>query len=133
MTPVPSLGPGEVGYLIAGVKDVGEARSGETVTEAGRPAAAPLAGYANPKPMVFCGLFPVDGDEFESLREALVGDFKSVANWRTEFAAIGKALRGGSGWVLLSWSPRPGRGLWFDRTRHADPQVIIVPTPEEDL
>jgi Fe-Mn family superoxide dismutase len=40
------------------------------------------------------------------LREALERDFKSVANWRTEFAAIGKALRGGSGWVLLSWSPR---------------------------
>ena len=71
MTPVTSLGPGEVGYLIAGVKDVGEARSGETVTEASRPATQPLAGYANPKPMVFCGLFPVDGDEFESLRESL--------------------------------------------------------------
>src|SRR4051794_7631378 len=40
------------------------------------------------------------------LREMLVRDFKSVSNWRTEFAAIGKALRGGSGWVLLSWSPR---------------------------
>jgi superoxide dismutase, Fe-Mn family len=39
-------------------------------------------------------------------REALARDFKSVENWRTEFAAIGKALRGGSGWVLLSWSPR---------------------------
>ena len=40
------------------------------------------------------------------MREALVRDFRSVANWQTEFAAIGKALRGGSGWVLLSWSPR---------------------------
>jgi GTP-binding protein LepA len=70
-TPVPSLGPGEVGYLIAGIKDVGEARSGETVTEAGRAAAAPLDGYKDPKPMVFCGLYPVDGDEFEDLRESL--------------------------------------------------------------
>jgi len=69
--PVASLGPGEVGYLIAGIKDVGEARSGETVTEASRPAAEPLEGYYDPKPMVFCGLFPVDGDEFEGLREAL--------------------------------------------------------------
>ena len=70
-TPVAALGPGEVGYLIAGIKDVGEARSGETVTEAARPADAPLDGYQDPKPMVFCGLYPVDGDEFEDLREAL--------------------------------------------------------------
>ncbi len=70
-TPTPSLGPGEVGYLIAGIKDVGEARSGETVTEAGRPAQEPLDGYQDPKPMVFCGLYPVDGDEFEDLRESL--------------------------------------------------------------
>jgi GTP-binding protein LepA len=70
-TPVAELGPGEVGYLIAGIKDVGEARSGETVTEAARPAAQPLEGYLDPKPMVFCGLYPVDGDEFENLRESL--------------------------------------------------------------
>jgi GTP-binding protein LepA len=70
-TPVPSLGPGETGYLIAGIKDVGEARSGETVTEASRPAEAPLAGYKDPKPMVFCGLYPVDGDQFAELRESL--------------------------------------------------------------
>ncbi len=69
--PVAELGPGEVGYLIAGIKDVGEARSGETVTEAANPAAEPLAGYREPKPMVFCGLYPVEGDEFEDLREAL--------------------------------------------------------------
>ncbi len=69
--PVPELGPGEVGYLIAGIKDVGEARSGETVTEASRQAAAPLEGYQDPKPMVFCGLYPVEGDEFEDLRESL--------------------------------------------------------------
>src|SRR6187431_1787944 len=70
-TPRASLGPGEVGYLIAGIKDVGEARSGETVTEQARPAPAPLDGYKEPKPMVFCGLYPVDGDEFEDLRESL--------------------------------------------------------------
>ncbi|CAB4736600.1 unannotated protein [freshwater metagenome] len=69
--PVAELGPGEVGYLIAGIKDVGEARSGETVTEAARQAAAPLDGYQDPKPMVFCGLYPVEGDEFEDLRESL--------------------------------------------------------------
>ena len=69
-TAVESLGPGEVGYLVAGIKDVGEARSGETVTEVANPAAA-LEGYREPKPMVFCGLYPIDGDQFEELREAL--------------------------------------------------------------
>jgi GTP-binding protein LepA len=69
--PVAELGPGEVGYLIAGIKDVGEARSGETVTTPTNPAPEPLAGYQDPKPMVFCGLYPVDGDEFANLREAL--------------------------------------------------------------
>jgi GTP-binding protein LepA len=69
-TPVASLGPGEVGYLIAGIKDVGEARAGETVTTVARPA-EPLTGYRDPKPMVFCGLYPVEGDDFADLREAL--------------------------------------------------------------
>ena len=62
-TPVAALGPGEVGYLIAGIKDVGEAKVGETVTDAVA-AGEPLAGYRDPKPMVFCGLYPVDGDEY---------------------------------------------------------------------
>jgi GTP-binding protein LepA len=70
-TPVAELGPGEVGYLIAGIKDVAEARSGETVTLASRPASEPLPGYRDPKPMVFCGLYPIDGDDFENLRESL--------------------------------------------------------------
>ena len=65
------LGPGEVGYLIAGIKDVGEARSGETVTTAQHGATEALAGYRDPKPMVFCGLYPVDGDELPDLRDAL--------------------------------------------------------------
>jgi GTP-binding protein LepA len=69
-TPVAALGPGEVGYLIAGIKDVGQARVGETVTTAAHPGDA-LPGYRDPKPMVFCGLYPVDGDEYAELREAL--------------------------------------------------------------
>ena len=69
--PADALGPGEVGYLIAGIKDVGQARSGETVTEHRRPAPGPLAGYREPKPMVFSGLYPIDGDELTQLREAL--------------------------------------------------------------
>jgi len=70
-TPVAELGPGETGYLIAGIKDVGEAKSGETVTDAARPAAKALEGYRDPKPMVFCGLYPIDGDQFPDLRDAL--------------------------------------------------------------
>ncbi len=70
-THVERLGPGEVGYLVAGIKNVGEARVGETVTEADRPATEALEGYHDPKPMVFCGLYPIDGDEFPELREAL--------------------------------------------------------------
>ena len=69
--PVDRLGPGEVGYLVAGIKDVGDARSGETVTDAAAPATEPLAGYLDPKPMVFCGLYPVDGDQLPDVRDAL--------------------------------------------------------------
>jgi GTP-binding protein LepA len=69
--PVDQLGPGETGYLIAGIKDVGEARSGETVTTEHHGSDQALAGYAEPKPMVFSGLYPIDGDEFTDLREAL--------------------------------------------------------------
>ncbi len=71
--PVPSdgLAAGEVGYLITGVKDVRQARVGDTVTSASKPAAEPLAGYAHPKPMVFSGLYPVDGDDYPELRDAL--------------------------------------------------------------
>jgi len=70
-TPVEALGPGEVGYLIAGIKDVGDARSGETVTTASGGSTEALPGYRDPKPMVFSGLFPIDGDDFENLRESL--------------------------------------------------------------
>ena len=70
-TPVKELGPGEVGYLIASIKDVGQAKSGETVTTAAGSAEQALEGYEDPKPMVFCGLYPVDGDEYPDLRESL--------------------------------------------------------------
>jgi len=70
-TPVDCLSAGEVGYLIAGVKNVSQARSGETLTSAHKPATQPLSGYREPKPMVFCGLYPVDGDEYGTLRDAM--------------------------------------------------------------
>jgi len=71
MTPVRSLGPGEVGYVLAGVKDVGEARSGETITTTNAGSESALSGYQEPKPMVFSGLYPIDGDDFGDLRDAL--------------------------------------------------------------
>ena len=71
--PVPSngLGVGEVGYLITGVKDVRQSRVGDTVTNAGKPAQAALGGYRDPKPMVFSGLYPIDGSDYPVLRDAL--------------------------------------------------------------
>ena len=71
MTPVKSLGPGEVGYVLAGIKDVGEARSGETITTTNGGSQSALSGYQEPKPMVFSGLYPIDGDDFGDLRDAL--------------------------------------------------------------
>jgi len=65
------LGVGEVGYLITGVKDVRQSRVGDTVTTYNNPATVALAGYKDPKPMVFSGLFPLDGTEYPMLREAL--------------------------------------------------------------
>ena len=69
--PTQGLGAGEVGYLITGVKDVRQSKVGDTVTSAAEPANEPLAGYQEPKPMVFSGLFPVDGSDFPNLRDAL--------------------------------------------------------------
>ena len=69
--PVKELGPGEVGYIICGIKDVGDARSGETITTYIHPSTEMLEGYKQPKPMVFCGLYPIDGDDFSLLRESL--------------------------------------------------------------
>ena len=65
------LGVGEVGYLITGVKDVRQSRVGDTVTTYNNPATVALAGYKDPKPMVFSGLFPLEGAEYPMLREAL--------------------------------------------------------------
>jgi elongation factor 4 len=69
--PVDALHAGEVGYLAAAIKAVEDARVGDTITLANAPAVAPLPGYTEAKPMVFCGLFPTDADQFEDLREAL--------------------------------------------------------------
>ncbi|MBJ7280653.1 MAG: elongation factor 4, partial [Rhodoluna sp.] len=65
------LGVGEVGYLITGVKDVRQSKVGDTVTTAMKPATVALKGYSEPRPMVFSGLYPLDGSEYPNLREAL--------------------------------------------------------------
>lgn len=71
MTAVDGLAAGEVGYLAASIKNVRDARVGDTITDAARPAAKPLPGYRKANPMVFCGLYPVDSNEYHDLRDAL--------------------------------------------------------------
>jgi GTP-binding protein LepA len=71
--PIPTrgLGVGEVGYLITGVKDVRQSKVGDTITTHRKPATEALAGYTDPKPMVFSGIYPIDGSDYAELREAL--------------------------------------------------------------
>ncbi|NMC12372.1 MAG: elongation factor 4 [Chloroflexi bacterium] len=71
MTPTNSLSSGEVGYIATGLKTVRECRVGDTFTHAGRPANEPLPGYRKAKPMVFAGIFPVENDDYNNLKEAL--------------------------------------------------------------
>jgi GTP-binding protein LepA len=71
MTQVESLSAGEVGYLAAAIKNVADTKVGDTITSAERPAPQPLAGYKEVKPVVFCGLYPLENNEFERLRDAL--------------------------------------------------------------
>ena len=70
-TPASGLGVGEVGYLITGVKDVRQSRVGDTITTVTKGATEPLGGYRDPKPMVFSGLYPIDGSDYPILRDAL--------------------------------------------------------------
>ena len=71
LEPVSELRAGQVGYLAASIKTVGDARVGDTITNAKRPAAEPLPGYRKVNPMVYCGVFPADGAHYQDLREAL--------------------------------------------------------------
>ncbi|HEU4490677.1 MAG TPA: translation elongation factor 4 [Jiangellales bacterium] len=71
MRPSRGLGVGEVGYLMTGVKDVRQSKVGDTITDAAVPTKHPLEGYRDPKPMVFSGLYPIDGSDYPDLRDAL--------------------------------------------------------------
>jgi GTP-binding protein LepA len=98
MTPIGELASGEVGYVIASIKNVGDSRVGDTVTDAERPTAAPLPGYRQATPMVFAGLFPIDSEDVQELKEALgklqLNDASLV--WEPESsAALGFGFRCG--------------------------------------
>ena len=71
MRPLAGLACGEVGYVATGLKDVADCRVGDTITFQRHPAAEPLPGYRQAKPMVFAGLYPTDSDQYQELREAL--------------------------------------------------------------
>ncbi|OQB23327.1 MAG: Elongation factor 4 [Firmicutes bacterium ADurb.Bin182] len=71
LKPIDELTAGEVGYICASIKSVAETKVGDTITESSRPAKSPLPGYKHVQPMVFCGIYPADGADYEDLREAL--------------------------------------------------------------
>src|SRR5688500_5282031 len=93
MAPAPAMDAGEVGYVITGIKDVTKLRVGDTLTTTANPAGEALPGYREVKPMVFCGLFPIDTDRYEDLREAL--DRLSLND------------------AALSWEPETSQALGF--------------------
>jgi len=93
MTGVEGMGAGDVGYLITGIKDVTKLRVGDTLTSQSNPASEPLEGYREVRPMVFCGLFPIDTDRYEDLRDAL------------EKLSLNDAA--------LSWEPETSEALGF--------------------
>lgn len=71
LIPIAELKAGDVGYIATGLKTVSECRVGDTITNAAKPAEAPLPGYRHPKPMVFAGVYPVEGEDYSNLKEAL--------------------------------------------------------------
>jgi GTP-binding protein LepA len=93
MIGVEGMDAGDVGYLITGIKDVTKLRVGDTLTSKGNPASEPLEGYREVRPMVFCGLFPIDTDRYEDLRDAL------------EKLSLNDAA--------LSWEPETSEALGF--------------------
>ncbi len=96
--PVPQLGPGEVGYLNANIKEVSHVEIGDTVTNADQPATEPLPGYAPVKPMVYCGLYPVNSKDYTLLRDSLaklkLNDSSFVHEAETS-ASLGFGFRAG--------------------------------------
>jgi GTP-binding protein LepA len=98
LTEVEALGPGEVGYFVASIKEVGDTAIGDTITEERRPAEKALPGYKDVQPVVFCGLFPMDAGDFDDLRAAM-GKLRlndASFTWEMETsAALGMGFRCG--------------------------------------
>jgi GTP-binding protein LepA len=101
-TPKPAdlgeLGPGEIGFIIAGIKTISDCKVGDTITDERRPAAEPLSGFKPSVPVVFCGLFPVDAGDYESLRDSLAKLRLNDASFHFEpesSAALGFGFRCG--------------------------------------
>ena len=95
---LPELGPGEIGFITAQIKEVSETRVGDTITDAKRPAQEPLPGFKEVQPVVFCGLFPVDAADFEKLRDSLYKLRLNDASFSFEMetsAALGFGFRCG--------------------------------------
>jgi GTP-binding protein LepA len=95
---VPSLGPGEIGFITAGIKTVADCRVGDTITDDRKPASEPLPGFQPVQPVVFCGLFPVDSADYEKLRESLAKLRLNDASFEYEpetSAALGFGFRCG--------------------------------------
>jgi GTP-binding protein LepA len=98
MVPVEDLGPGEMGYITAGIKTVADCRVGDTITDDRNPAAEPLPGFKPSVPVVWCGLYPTDADDFEKLRESLAKLRLNDASFHYEpetSAALGFGFRCG--------------------------------------
>ena len=95
---IPEMGPGQVGLMVTGIKDIGESRVGDTVTDPRNPASDPLPGFKEPQQMVFSGLFPVEPKDYEDLRDALtkLGLNDSSFSWEPETSsALGFGFRCG--------------------------------------
>ncbi|MFV0490909.1 MAG: translation elongation factor 4 [Pseudorhodobacter sp.] len=98
MTDIPELGPGEIGVLTASIKQVRDTRVGDTITHERKPCTTPLPGFKPAQPVVFCGLFPVDANDFEGLREAIEKLALNDASFSYEMetsAALGFGFRCG--------------------------------------
>ncbi len=123
MVNVEELGPGEIGFITASIKEVADTRVGDTITEDKRPTDKALPGFKPAQPVVFCGLFPVDAADFEDLRAAMGKlrlndasfsfEMESLRRWASASAAASSACciwkSSRSGWnassISISWQP----------------------------
>ncbi len=114
LEPAEALYAGEVGYIAASIKDVRQARVGDTVTLKERPAAEPLEGYRAVQPMVFCGIYPADGAHYTDLRDALeklqLNDASLTFEPETS-VALGFPGAAGAGVRFGPYHHRPQRGV----------------------